>query len=56
MKTLLPEKSDTLFVNCHLVTMKGNSLSIIEKAALAVTGKKISWVGKENDLPKNYTS
>ena len=56
METPLSEKNDTLFVNCHLATMTGNTLSIIEKAALAVTGKKISWVGKQKDLPDNYTS
>jgi len=55
METLLSEKSDTLFVNCHLATMTGNALSIVKNAALSVTGKKISWVGKKKDLPDNYT-
>ncbi|MBU8848430.1 MAG: imidazolonepropionase, partial [Desulfobacterales bacterium] len=31
-----------------------NGLSIIKKAALAVTGTTISWVGKEKTLPENF--
>ena len=50
MTPLEPDKIDTLFINCHLATMTGNAFSIIEKAALAVTGKTISWIGKEKDL------
>jgi imidazolonepropionase len=45
-----PGKIDTLFVNCRLATMADNSLSIIEDAALAVTGKIISWIGREKEL------
>jgi len=51
MEPLLPNKIDTLFINCHIATMTGNAFSIIKKAALAVTGKTISWIGKEKDLP-----
>ncbi|WP_457552313.1 imidazolonepropionase [Desulfobacula sp.] len=51
MKSPLPDKIDTLFINCNLATMTGNALSIIKKAALAVTGKTISWIGREKDLP-----
>ncbi|MBC8439520.1 MAG: imidazolonepropionase [Deltaproteobacteria bacterium] len=51
MTPLEPDKIDTLFINCHLATMTGNALSIIEKAALAVTGKTISWIGRQKDLP-----
>ena len=54
METKLPDKVDTLFINCHLATMADNALSIIKKAALAVTGTSISWVGKKKDLPKNF--
>ena len=54
METPLPDKIDTLFINCHLATMAGNALSIIENAALAVTGKTIVRVGKEKDLQKNF--
>ncbi len=50
MTPLESDKIDTLFINCHLATMAGNALAIIEKAALAVTGKTISWIGKEKDL------
>ncbi|MCK5164648.1 MAG: imidazolonepropionase [Desulfobacula sp.] len=53
METPLPDKIDTLFINCHLATMAGNALSIIENAALAVTGKTIVRVGKEKDLQKS---
>jgi len=54
MKSNLPDKIDTLFINCHLATMTDNSLSIVENAAIAVTGKTISWVGTKKELPKNY--
>lgn len=54
MGNLLPKTIDTLFIHCRLATMAGSSLSIIENGALAVTGEKISWVGKEKDLPDNY--
>ncbi|MCK5696338.1 MAG: imidazolonepropionase [Desulfobacula sp.] len=51
MKPLLPDRIDTLFINCHVATMADNALSIIEKAALTVTGKTISWIGKEKEIP-----
>ena len=47
----LPDKIDTLFINCHLATMTGNAFSIIKDASLAVTGKSISWFGRQKDLP-----
>ncbi len=50
-ETLLPDKIDTLFINCNLATMADNALSIVKDAALAVTEKTISWVGKEKELP-----
>ncbi|WP_245743069.1 imidazolonepropionase [Desulfobacula phenolica] len=50
----MPDKIDTLFINCHLATMADTALSVIKKGALAVTGKTISWMGKEKDLPKNF--
>lgn len=49
-ETLLPDKIDTLFINCNLATMADNALSIIKDAALAVTGKTISWIGKEKEI------
>jgi len=51
MASQIPDKIDTLFINCHVATMAGNALSIIETAALGVTGKIISWIGKEKNLP-----
>ncbi len=51
MQILLPDKIDTLLINCHIATMADNSLSIIQNAAIAVTGQTISWVGKKEDLP-----
>lgn len=53
MTPSLPGTIDILFVNCHVAAMTGNALSVIEKAALAVTGQTIFWVGKEKDLPEN---
>ncbi len=50
---LFPEIIDTLFINCHTATMANSGLSIIENAAIAVTGQLISWVGKKKDLPRN---
>ena len=53
MKHMPPDKIDTLFINCHLATMTGNAFAIIKNASLAVTGKSISWVGRQKDLPEN---
>lgn len=47
-----PDSIDTLFVNCNIASMADKSLSIIEKAALAVKGETLLWVGKQNDLPQ----
>lgn len=56
MKQLFPEKIDSLFIHCHVATMTNNALSIVKKAALAVTGTTISWVGREKDLPSDFRS
>lgn len=56
MEPLLPKSIDTLFIHCHLATMTFNSLSVIENGALAVSGEKISWVGREKDLPEDYST
>jgi len=53
MKPLPKHKIDTLFINCHLATMTGNAFSIVKNASLAVTGKRISWIGRQIDLPHN---
>jgi imidazolonepropionase len=54
MKNLLPQTIDTLFTRCRIAAMAGNSLAVIENGALAVSGEKIAWVGKEKDLPQDY--
>ena len=54
MENLLPQTIDTLFTRCNLAAMAGNSLSVIENEALAVSGEKIAWVGKEKDLPQDF--
>ncbi len=41
---------DLLFINCHLATMARGTYTIIKNAALGITHKKISWVGKQTDL------
>ncbi len=51
MTPLEPDKIDTLFINCHIATMTNNAFSIVKEAALTVTGKGISWVGRQKDLP-----
>ncbi len=54
MQVLLPDKIDTLLINCHIATMADNSISIIKDAAIAVTGQVISWVGKKKNLPQKF--
>jgi imidazolonepropionase len=54
MQNLLPEKIDTLFINCNIAAMAPNGLSITKNGAVAVTGHIISWVGKEKNLPDNF--
>ena len=51
MKITLPDKIDTMFVNCNLATMKDAMDAHIEQAALAVSGKQVAWIGKQTDLP-----
>jgi len=53
MGTPLPHNIDTLFIHCHIATMADNALSVIKNGAIAVTGNKISWIGKEKKLPEN---
>lgn len=48
---------DAVWVNAHLATMvPGNPYGAIKDGALAVSGKRISWVGKRADLPSEITS
>lgn len=44
---------DSLFINCHIATMAENQLSIIPDGALGVTGKTISWLGSQKELPRD---
>ena len=50
-KTTVPATWNLLFINCCLATMADGNYNIIEKAALGVFQQKISWVGKQADLP-----
>lgn len=52
--TLADEKTQTLFVNCHLATMAEGQISAIRNGALLVSDGKISWVGPEKDLGLEY--
>jgi imidazolonepropionase len=56
MENLLPQPIDILFTRCNLAAMAGDRLSVIENGALAVSGEKIAWVGKEKGLPQDYAS
>jgi imidazolonepropionase len=53
----LPEHVDSLWVNVHLATMtSGVPYGTIQNGALAVSGKKIVWVGKRENLPTGVAS
>ena len=50
MKTL-SAPIDTLLINCRAATMADSALSVIDQAAVAVSNGRLSWVGKQADLP-----
>ncbi len=50
-KAEFPGTWDLLFINCNLATMAQGNYNIIKNAALGVSQQKISWVGKQEDLP-----
>ena len=51
------EKIDFLWVNTHLATMTQSApYGMIENGALAVSGQKISWIGKQRDMPRAVES
>jgi imidazolonepropionase len=52
-----PDHVDALWVNVHLATMTGGvPYGTIENGVLAVSGEKIVWVGKREELPPNVAS
>ncbi len=53
MTPSIPDKVDILLMNCRLATMSNHTLSVVNNGAVAVTGRKISWTGKEKSLPEN---
>jgi imidazolonepropionase len=51
------EKIDSLWVNAHLATMNHSGpYGIIENGALAVSGQKITWIGKRSEMPAEVES
>ncbi len=47
-----PENVDQVFTHCRMATMAKGNYGIVENAALAVSGKKISWIGPMDALPE----
>jgi imidazolonepropionase len=49
---------DALWVNVHLATMTpgGKPYGAIRDGAIAVSGRKIAWVGRSEDLPSEISS
>ncbi|MCA1795435.1 MAG: imidazolonepropionase, partial [Desulfobacteraceae bacterium] len=47
-----PENIDQVFTHCRMATMAKGNYGIMENAALAVSGKKISWIGPMDTLPE----
>lgn len=51
-KTQPPHNLDSLWLDCHLLTMSGSEpYGIISNGALGVKEGRIAWVGFEKDLP-----
>lgn len=42
---------DSLWSGFHLATMENGQYNKLENAAIGVTDKRISWIGKQSDLP-----
>ena len=57
IKDFNSEKIDALWVNVNLATMTENSpYGMVKNGALAVSAKKIVWVGKRDELPAELES
>ena len=51
------EKIDSLWINAHLAAMtQSGPYGIIENGALAVSGEKITWIGKQHEMPREVES
>lgn len=48
-------KFDSLWTGFHAATMRGGQYHCIEHAAIGVTKQRISWIGKEADLPTHQS-
>ncbi len=47
-----PDNVDQMFTHCRMATMAKGNYGIMKNAALAVSGKKISWIGPMDALPE----
>jgi len=47
---------DSLWSGFHLATMENGQYNKLEDAAIGVTNKRISWIGKQSDLPAYQAS
>jgi len=45
--------TDLLLTDCHAATMSSGGMGMIENAAIAVSGDRIAWVGKQTDAAKD---
>ena len=53
----IDDRIDSVWINVHLATMTENApYGKVENGALAVAGKKIVWVGKEDKMPVDLKS
>ncbi|MBW2064096.1 MAG: imidazolonepropionase [Deltaproteobacteria bacterium] len=52
-----PDELDTLWVNADLATMGGEQpYGLLKDGAIGISGKKIGWVGKREELPGEFRS
>jgi imidazolonepropionase len=56
-QNLYYEKIDSLWIDAHLAAMtQSGPYGIIENGALAVSGEKIIWLGKQHEMPRELKS